>query len=235
MVRRGTTRVVGVLVMVLGWVTGPAVGAERYYVLIFGAQPSPKIIKDSHTWATFIRVVGEGADPAGYQVIAHTISIVPATLRVRTLALDAEPGRNLNLEETLAYARDRAANVTAWGPFLIRPDVYQKSLEVWALVSSGAVRYRAIDSICNVFISDCIHAVSAVDPKFGREHYPLIRTGKSASRYIARQIVKRIDPNRVEPDEAWLITALGLDRHPVEIIFPNQIPQRRSILAPRGD
>ncbi len=77
--------------------------------------------------------------------------------------------------------------------------------------------------------------MTAVDPDFGRGHYPLIRTGKSASRYIARQIVKRADPDRVQPDQAWLISALGLDRHPVEVILPSQIPQRRSILAPRGD
>ena len=233
--RLGTAWTLGLVVLTLGIAPGRWAAAESHYVLIFGAQPSPKIIKDSHTWATFVRVIGEGSDPAGYQIFAHTISFVPATLQVRTFALQAEPGANLDLEGTLAYARDKGASVTVWGPFLIRPAVYQRSLEVWSLVGSGAVEYRAIDTLRNQFIADCIHAVTAVDPDFGRGHYPLIRTGKSASRYIARQIVKRRDPDRILPDQPWLIAALGLNRHPIEVILPSQIPQRRSILAPRGD
>lgn len=235
MARRGATRVGSLLVLMLGLFPGRSTAAESHYVLIFGAQPTPKVIKDSHTWATFVRAVGEGTDPAGYRVFAHTISFVPETEQVRTFALRPEPGKNLDLAGTLGYARDHGAGVTAWGPFLIRPEVYARSLDVWALVGSGAVEYRAIDTIRNSFIADCIHAVTSVDPRFGRGHYPLIRTGKSASRYIARQIVRRTDPDRVLPDQAWLIGALGLDRHPVEVIFPSQIPIRRGILAPRGD
>ena len=179
--------------------------------------------------------MGEGPNPAGYQVVAHTISFAPASLRVRTLALDAEARLNLNLEGSLAFCRDRNAAVTAWGPFLIRPEVYQQSLEVYALFNSGAVRYRAIDTLANRFVSDCIHAVSAVDAKFGRGHYPVIRTGKSASRCIAGEFATRTDPELANPDQPWLLAALGLDRHPVEIILPGQVRRRRGILAPRPD
>ena len=214
---------------------GSCWGVETHCVFIFGAQPTPKVIKDSHSWATFVRVVGEGSDPASYQVFAHTISFVPATLQVRTLALKPEPGANLDLVGSLAYARTKNASVTAWGPFLMRPEVYQKSLEVWSQISRGAVEYRAIDTLRDTVVADCIHAITAVDPDFGRGHYPLIRTGKSASRYIARQIVKRVDPDRTLPDQTWLIAALGLDRHPIEIILPSQIPQHRGILNLRGD
>ena len=231
--RRG---MVGIfLALVLGLGPARVRGDERYYVLIFGAQPTPKIIKDAHTWATFVRTVGEGPDPAGYRVEAHTISFVPADLQVRTFALRPEPGANLDLAGSLAYARDHGAAVTAWGPFPMRPDVYRKSLEIWSLVASGAVEYRAIDTLRTTLISDCIHAVTAVDPDFGRGHYPLIRTGKSASRYIARQLVKRAVPGRVLPDQTWLISALGLDGQPVEVILPSQVPWRRGTLAPRGD
>ena len=163
--RRRTTWALGLLALVLGAAPGRSIADERHYVLIFGAQPTPKIIKDSHTWATFVRVVGAGTDPAGYQVFAHTISLVPATLQVRTFALQPEPGRNLDLEGALAYAQSKGASTTVWGPFLIRPDVYQKSLEVWASVNSGAVEYRAIDTLLTQYIADWIHAVTAVAPK----------------------------------------------------------------------
>ena len=231
MARRGAALTLGLIALLWGGSPARSAAEERHYVVIFGAQPSPKVVRNSHTWATFIRAVGEGPDPAGYQVFAHTISFVPASLRVRTLALDAEPGLNLDLDGSFAYARDHGASVTAWGPFLIRPDVYRRSLEVYAAVSGGAVRYRAIDTLANEFVADCIHAVTAVDPYFGRGHYPLIRTGKSASRYIAGQVATRNDPDRERPDETWPLAAIGLGRHPVEVILPSQV--RRRILAPR--
>jgi hypothetical protein len=33
--------------------------------------------------------------------------------------------------------------------------------------------------------------VAAIDPVFGRGHYPLIRIGKPVSRFIARQMMTR--------------------------------------------
>ena len=228
-----------IVALLLGFAVGlprSAWGDERHYVLIFGAQASATRIKDKHTWATFVRAVGEGSDPAGYGITAHTISLVPASGRVRVYALDPEPARNLDLSGSLAYARQRGANTTVWGPFLIRPDVYRKSLDVWGLMNSGAVTYRAIDTLRDSLISDCIHAVSAVDPDFGRGHYPLIRTGKSASRYIARQILQRTDPDRTRPDETWLVMALGLWGQPgIEVIPPSRLRDRLWPLGWRGD
>src|SRR5689334_1085665 len=49
-----------VLTVVAALAAAPAKGAERYYALIFGSQSSPKRLRDTHTWATFVRVVGEG-------------------------------------------------------------------------------------------------------------------------------------------------------------------------------
>ena len=74
-----------------------------------------------------------------------------------------------------------------WGPFVIEKEVYDRSLWVLQIIASGTPRYRAISGPGNLLVSDCIHAVAAVDPVFGRGHYPLIRIGKPASRYIARR------------------------------------------------
>ena len=83
--------------------------------------------------------------------------------------------------------------------------VYERSLRVQAILDSGAAKYRAISTPRNLLVSDCIHAVAAIDPIFGRGHYPLIRIGKPASRYIARQIMTRSDFDQWQRDNAWLI------------------------------
>ena len=82
---------------------GPSLASatERYYVLIFGSQSQPKLLRYTHTWATFIRAVGEGSDPNGYTLYHHTISWLPQTLEVRVWAPFPEPGVNLDLYETL--------------------------------------------------------------------------------------------------------------------------------------
>lgn len=226
-----------ILILLLSGATVTSAHAgEAYYVLVFGAQNSPLRIKDKHTWATFVRTIGEGPDPAGYQVVAHTISLVPASGRVRVFALDPEASSNLDLAGSLNYARERGDTVHVWGPIMIRPDVYRKSLDVYNLMNSGAVEYRAIDTLRDSLISDCIHAVTAVDPDFGRGHYPLIRTGNSASRYIARQIVRRTDPDLHIPDQTWIPATLGLLNRPdLVMIYPSRLVDRPWPLGWRGD
>src|SRR6516164_10226383 len=99
---KGTSARAAALVMaVAALLPGSARGGERYYSMIFGSQSSPKLLRYTHTWATFVRVVGEGDDPRGYQVYQHTISWLPSSLDVRTWALLPERGVNLDLYATL--------------------------------------------------------------------------------------------------------------------------------------
>ena len=73
-----------------------------------------------------------------------------------------------------------------WGPFVMA----RRSTSGRCRCSSHRQRRAAVSGdqhAGNLLISDCIHAVAAVDPVFGRGHYPLIRIGKPASRYIARR------------------------------------------------
>jgi hypothetical protein len=80
------------------------------------------------------------------------------------------------------------------------------------ILESGRAEYRAISTPRNLQISDCIHAVAAVDPVFGRGHYPLIRIGQPARRFIARQIMTRSVFDQWDSDNSWLVPRLGLDR-----------------------
>lgn len=204
---------------------------EFHYVVIFGSQSHPKLLRYTHTWATFVRAVGQGTDPANYRLEHHTISWLPATLDVRVWAISPEPGVNLDHEASIQYALRNNESITAWGPFRISPLVYTRSLEVRSRLDSGQVRYRAISGPLDLSISDCIHAVAEVDPVFGRDHYPLIRIGKPASRYLSRQIMTRSPFEQAANDNAWLISPLRLDQYPIEIIPPSRIPKRNCLLC----
>jgi hypothetical protein len=210
---------------------GSAQGEERYYAMIFGSQSSPKLLRYTHTWATFVRVVGEGDDPRGYQVSPHTISWLPTSLVVRVLSPVPEQGVNLELYATLDVVLKDRESVTMWGPFEMRPEVYQQSLRIKAILDGGAAQYRAISTRRNLLVSDCIHAVVAVDPVFGRGHYPLIRIGKPASRFIARQVMIHSAFDQYQTDALWLVPRLGLDRYPIEVVPPQQIPKRNCVLC----
>jgi hypothetical protein len=204
---------------------------EFYYVMIFGSQSRPKLLQYTHTWATFVRAVGEGADANQYAIDQHTISWLPQSLDVRTWTLLPEAGVNLDLYQTLNAVYHDRERVTLWGPFRIQAQVYQRSLAVKEILDSGRAQYRAISTQRDLLISDCIHAVAAVDPIFGRGHYPLIRVGNPASRYIARQFVTRSVFDQNQTQASWLIPRLGLDGYPIQVVPPEQIPRRRCFLC----
>jgi hypothetical protein len=204
---------------------------EHYYAIIFGSQSSPKRLRYTHTWATFIRAIGEGPDGNTYTLYQHTISWLPQTLEVNVWTLFPETGVDLDLYQTLDAVYRNNEHVTMWGPFTILPQVYERSLRVKEILDSGAAQYRAISTPRNLLISDCIHTVAAIDPVFGRGHYPLIRIGKPASRFIARQVMTRSVFDQWQYDNSWLIPRLGLDRYPIEVVPPQQIPKRTCFLC----
>ncbi len=109
--------------------------------------------------------------------------------------------------------------------------VYERSLGVERILERDAAEYRAISMPRNLLVSDCIHAVAAIDPVFGRGHYPLVRVGQPASRYVARQVMTRSVFDQWEGDNSWLIPRLGLDRYPIEVVLPQQIPKRSCFLC----
>jgi hypothetical protein len=224
--------------MILVAPAGRARAGEFYYVMIFGSQSQPKQLRYTHTWATFVKATGEGADPNAYALEYNTISWLPKTLDVKVWRPWPEPGVNLDLYQTLQTVYSNGESVTMWGPFIVRGLIYERSLEVQRVIASGAPRYRAIDTGGDLLISDCIHAVAAVDPDFGRGHYPLIRIGKPASRYIARQIVTRTAARGViqeQFDNSWLIPRFGLNRYPIEFVSPQRIPSRNCLLCVRPE
>ncbi|MHC5542541.1 hypothetical protein ACYOEI_30315 [Singulisphaera rosea] len=216
--------------VISSWTT-PLKAETNYYLMIFGSQSRPKQLRYTHTWATFIKAEGEGVDPSSRALEFQTISWLPASLDVRTWSPFPEQGVNLDLYGTLDAVLKDGEHVTMWGPFIVARPIYERSLKVAQILDSGAAKYRAISTPSNLLVSDCIHAVAAVDPIFGRGHYPLIRVGKPASRYIAREVMSRSIFDQNLYDNSWLVPRLGLDRYPVEVISPQNIPKRRCFLC----
>jgi hypothetical protein len=201
------------------WIAPSAAADEAYYSIVFGSESTPKRLQFTHTWVTYVKVVGDPSDPAKLQITYHTISWLPATLKVRVLSLHPEPGVNLDLFATLDYVLSNGESVDCWAPMRITKYLYERSLFQYGRLMRGEALYQAADPP-NDDVYDCIHANSALDPIFGQGHYPLIRVGKPASAYIVKQIGKRgllFDPAE---DTRWLISRLGIDRYPVRVIWP---------------
>jgi hypothetical protein len=191
---------------------------ERYFVLVFGSQSTPKQPKYTHTWATVVKVTGCGA-PGAPSVEEQTISWMPASLDIHPMSFCVEQGANLKLHFTLEEMLRHDERVSVWGPYEVGPAFYHRFQVQKGFLDSGAIGYQCIDSIGesarNGNGCDCIHAVTDMDPQFDRAEYPLSRFGDSASRHIVRQIHTRpiiIDPGQ---DHGWLLPPLGLDRYPL--------------------
>jgi hypothetical protein len=219
------------LALAITCAASPARAADYYFALVFGSQSHPKQLRYTHTWATFVKATGEGPDVNRYSLEVHTISWLPETLDVKVWRLQPERGVNLDLYQTLRAVYARNESVTMWGPFQVHKEIYNRSLGVLRIIASGAPEYRAISNQRDLLVSDCIHAVAAVDPMFGRGHYPLIRIGKPASRYIARQIMTRSPLDQAQLDFSWLIPRLGLHCYPITVIPPQRIPKRNCVLC----
>jgi hypothetical protein len=192
---------------------------ERYYIIIFGSQSTPRLPRYTHTWATFVKAGGEGQDSSEYHIDeVFTISWLPADLVVRSLRLRAQEGVNLDLEATLAYVLEHA-RVSEWGPFQISQQFYERALERKAQLESGSVKYKAIDPNFGPRaqnISDCIHGITDLDPDYDRSYYREVRRfGEAASHWVAYQFVHRGRRINLGEDLDWINQCLELDNYPI--------------------
>jgi hypothetical protein len=195
----------------------PAPPNERYYFMIFGSQTTPKVPRFVHSWATIVKVTEQ---PDGCMTIEeHTISWMPASLKIRPWRFRVEEGSNLELKFTIEEMLRHKERVSMWGPYETWHGLYQRFLVQKEFMESGQVGYQCIDTVGEASRDgsgcDCIHAVSDMDPQFDRRRYALRYFGDSASRNIVRQVRER--PILIDPCQThdWLISALGLDCYPI--------------------
>jgi ABC-type phosphate/phosphonate transport system substrate-binding protein len=139
----------------------PQQGEPEYYLAVFAFDSVPPRAQYSHTFATFIRSSGVGVE-------AHTISWLPSSKHIEIGRTQSEPGLNLDLHETLAFARELDARVYEWGPYRIRPELYERSLRQIERLNSGRIGYKVLDGAWRPdAASNCIHAVSDIDTDAG--------------------------------------------------------------------
>jgi hypothetical protein len=200
---------------------------ERYYLMMFGSQAGcPKKPELTHTWATLVTAtdVPGCADP---HLDVQTISWLPANLNIRPDSREVEPGRNFDLETTLAEAERTGQDIAMWGPYEVWHGFAYRFRVQKEFLESGRVGYQCIDSRGEAAKTgnghNCIHAVTDMDPMYGRGRYALIFYGHAATRNFTGRLMRGtvvIEPRKTHD---WIIPKLGLDRHPID---------RRTYLGP---
>ncbi|MDB5310458.1 MAG: hypothetical protein JWO38_4660 [Gemmataceae bacterium] len=190
---------------------------ERFYVIVFGSETTPRVPRYTHSWATFVRVTDRpGCEP---DVEAHTISWMPATLDIRPWRFRIEPGSNLELHQTVKYALATGEHVDQWGPYESRPELYYRAAVQKEFLEGGGMGYQCVDTVGEAGRTgrgcDCIHGITDMDPQYTRARYRLIRFGTAASRFIAGELGRR--DMLIGPDQThdWLNGRLGLDAYPI--------------------
>lgn len=196
----------------------PAPPGERYFILVFGSQSTPKVPKYTHSWATLVRVTCvNGSDTS---TVEETISWMPSSLDIKPWSGRVEPGVNLALHFTIEEMLRNKEHISVWGPYEVGPGLAHRFHVQKAFMESGRVGYQCIDNFgeaartgcgCN-----CIHAITDMDPHFDRNQYPLTYFGESASRNAVRQLHTRPIIICPEADHGWLLPLLGLEKYPIE-------------------
>lgn len=201
------------LLALLGVREPRAWAAEFYYVTVFGAQREALTPSQTHSFATFSRAVGSGPCAENYRLDSFTISWLPRTLECCPYRLLPEPGVNLDLGRTLQWAAGNGLRVSAWGPYRIDKELYDRACRQFARLQSGEVEYKMLDAgFCSCRASNCSHAVSAV-AEGPRRHLVSPGCGETAGFYLAR----RFCPWLVEPCRThdWVFARLGLCGFPI--------------------
>lgn len=213
--RRRSDCFVALVVLAIG---PPARGADLYFMTVYGAQrPVVNQPRYSHTWATFVRLTGNGPDPRRYTAQTITISWLPETLEVRPLELRAEPGVNLTQQQTAAWCEKYRMEIAQFGPYQIEPRLWELAFRRFDRLERGELMYRASDlfsrpnkkhpEVCN-----CIYAVLDLD---GRD--PAFRPVTLGFGYIGSAFVtRRLSPYIIDPDRThpWVAGMSGTDNYP---------------------
>jgi hypothetical protein len=193
----------------------PCSGKERYYILVFASQSTPKLPRYTHTWASVVRVKDRGPNRP-VEIDCQTLSWLATDLKVEPWEMRVRPGVNLALHPTLEAVRAQGERVALWGPYEIDVDLYRHVLAQKAFLESGKIGYQALDLLgeagCNDNARNCIHALTDADERFGQ---PLWGSGETVTESIVKHLADQgalIDPARTH---VWLIPALGLDGYPI--------------------
>jgi hypothetical protein len=199
----------------------PPAPAPRYFFILFGGQSLPFKPNTAHTWGTFVKTMPDATGVI--QAESITISWLPATGRVKPWKCRAEPGKNYSLDETFVIAAEQRDRVSMWGPFEIDASRYELAVAQAALLETGAVRYRAIDSFTrNLWVQHCVHAVTYADPLLKELVQPVLQVGEPGTSRLAERYLKSGAFVGGAITHDWVLTAIGADQYPVVRRYPGE-------------
>lgn len=122
------------------------------WLALFACQTNPYKPQKTHTFATLMR---------GNEIA--TISWLPATMKVRGLAVCPETGHNWTLSETFDWACRGGMYVSVWGPYPVKPELYDCFHSSIACLESGRIRYKSLTGLKpNRDAMNCVNAVQSV-------------------------------------------------------------------------
>jgi ABC-type phosphate/phosphonate transport system substrate-binding protein len=180
---------------------GPRRGESEYYLCVFAFDRAPRRARYSHTFATFIKADGGAVE-------AHTISWLPGSMRIEVGRTQSEPGVNLSLRQTLRWARELGAHVYEWGPYRIRPELYERALRQIERLNRGRVRFKALDGAWRPdAASNCTHALSDIDADDGLLTVDGAYGVAASARVVGHLSRWMIQPGR---EHSWVDQKLGL-------------------------
>jgi hypothetical protein len=147
----------------------PQIGKQDHIVIFFSAQ-STRIIGYNHNFAVFAKVRSDKAEEA------VTISWMPKSMN-KTRGL-SEPGINLDIPTTLAWAKANNAIVERHGPYYITETLYARAKAQVEKLHDGTVQFKLLDQNMRPDIAtNSVHAISDITCNGDKFDKFLIQTG----------------------------------------------------------
>jgi hypothetical protein len=187
----------------------PAAAAEDY-LIVFSSDSTPYKANKTHTFAALVRVEKAPGQPPCVASL-ESISWLPATMKVRALAVRPETGRNVPLDETLRVFLSSGHRVCMWGPYRVGPELAEAFRARIATLESS-FQYKGACLFSPLDVCDCARAVEEmVEPH--RRYIGVFGYGAAAASFI----VRKFSPWLIEPEQPhpWVGTLIGLDEFPL--------------------
>jgi len=175
------------------------------YLMVFSADGIPYRPTTAHTFAAVVRVeCRAGATP--HVVELQSLSWLPATGKVRGLALRSEKGRNVPLDETLRDAQATGRTICLWGPYRIQSEVADQFRGRIVTVESSFA-YKGASFFSPLHVCDCARSVEEL--LGSRRYIGVFGYGAAA----ASVIVQKYSSSLILPEQAHpeVATLCGLD------------------------
>ncbi|MBI2807495.1 MAG: hypothetical protein HYX68_21150 [Planctomycetes bacterium] len=194
------------------WLVPGARADDAYYMVIFAYQGNPKVPRLAHSFATFVKVPQDKDGKAlTSRCEIHSISWIAATWNVSLLRAP-ERGKNFDLPSTMRQASAVNAQVTAWGPYRIKKELYDKALAQIIRLESGKIAYKALDrGLRRDIATNCFHAISdLVDG-------PLLETGTAFGNAASEMVRDHLAPWIIDrkTTHRFLLEPLGLTKYTI--------------------